>query len=74
MSLICIFSLSADSQAIGQRYLAVSELMSMPEVAEYLRAQLGSRAKRIPKRTIPDFVINTLAKVSPEMRMIAPVS
>lgn len=61
-----------DPQAIGQRYLAVSELMSMPEVAEHLRAQLGSRAKRIPTRTIPNSVIKALARVSPEMRTIAP--
>ena len=61
-----------DPRAIGQRYFAVSELMSMPEIAAYLRAQLGSRARHIPKRTIPDAVIKTLAKVSPEMRTIAP--
>lgn len=61
-----------DPQAIGQRYLAVSELMSMPEVAEHLRAQLGSRAKRIPTRTIPNSVIKALTRVSPEMRAIAP--
>lgn len=61
-----------DPRAIGQRYLAVSEFMSMPEIAAYLRAQLGSRARRIPKRTIPDAVIKALAKVNPEMRTIAP--
>jgi nucleoside-diphosphate-sugar epimerase len=62
----------SNPRAIGQRYLAVSEFMSMPEVAAHLRAQLGSRATRIPKRTIPDSVIKTLAKVSPEMRTLAP--
>jgi nucleoside-diphosphate-sugar epimerase len=62
----------SNPRAIGQRYLGVSELMSMPDIAAHLRAQLGSRATRVPKRTIPDFVIKTLAKGNPEMRKIAP--
>lgn len=61
-----------DPRAIGRRHIAVSGRMSMPEVAECLRAQLGSRAPAIPKRTIPDAVIKSLAKVNPQMRRIAP--
>ncbi|WP_029105588.1 NAD-dependent epimerase/dehydratase family protein [Mycobacterium sp. 360MFTsu5.1] len=61
-----------DPRAIGQRYLAVSGPMSMPEIAAYLRAQLGDRAKNVPTRTIPNSVIKALAKVNPEMRAISP--
>jgi dihydroflavonol-4-reductase len=59
-------------QAGGQRFIAVSEFMWMKDIAQVLRARLGSSAHKVPTRTLPDFVLRFLARFDPEIRAIAP--
>lgn len=60
-------------EADGQRYIAVSELLSMSEVAAVIRDELGERGSKAPKKTIPDFLIRGLAKANPELRDLLPM-
>ncbi|MGR0320725.1 SDR family oxidoreductase [Agromyces sp. ZXT2-3] len=58
--------------AAGERFLAVSgDSISFPEMAAMLRAELGDRAPRIPRRTMPDWVVRVLAPFVPDVRAVA---
>jgi dihydroflavonol-4-reductase len=59
-------------QAAGERFLAVSDFMWMGDIAKTLRAQLGDVARRVPTRTLPDFVLRLMARFDPEIAAIAP--
>jgi nucleoside-diphosphate-sugar epimerase len=58
--------------AAGQRFIAVGDFMWMAEIAQVLRAKLGSSASKVPSRTLPDFVLRLLAFFDAETRAIAP--
>ncbi len=58
--------------AKGERFLATSGLMSLPEVARTLRVQMGSAADRVPTRTIPNWLLKLLARVNPAAAQVAP--
>lgn len=59
-------------QAKGQRFLAVSESVSMVELARTLKSKFGSQAKRVKTFQIPDFVIRIGALFVPMLRQVAP--
>ncbi len=62
-----------DPAAVGNRFLAISgEPMTMPEMAAVLRERLGSAARRVPKRVMPDGVVKSIALVVPALRQIVP--
>jgi dihydroflavonol-4-reductase len=44
----------------------------MPEMAAILRADLGSAARRVPMRTLPDFLVRALAIVDPTLKSAVP--
>lgn len=59
--------------AAGQRFIAVAgEPLSMLDVAEVLRRELGDAANNVPSRQLPDETVRALALTSPQMREIAP--
>jgi dihydroflavonol-4-reductase len=59
--------------AAGERFLAVAgEPLSMLDVAEVLRRELGAAAAKVPTRQLPDMAVRALALTSPRMRQIAP--
>lgn len=59
--------------AAGQRFLAISEdVMSLGEVAEILRRRVPELARRVPTRSIPNWIVRALAVVSPALRQITP--
>lgn len=58
--------------AAGERFLAVSgDAFTYPELAALLRAELGDRARRVPTRTIPDWVLRAGAPFSADLRALA---
>jgi nucleoside-diphosphate-sugar epimerase len=62
-----------DPAAAGERFLAVAgEPISMPEVARVLRARMGRAARRVPARTLPDWLVRMAALVDPTVAAIAP--
>jgi nucleoside-diphosphate-sugar epimerase len=59
--------------ANGERFLAVAgDFMSMREVALALKNRLGSAAKRVPTREIPNWVLRLVALGDPTLRLILP--
>ena len=53
-------------------FLAVSgDAFTYPEFAAFLRAALGEAARRVPKRTLPDWVVRLAAPFSAEVRYLA---
>ncbi|MCC6919065.1 MAG: NAD-dependent epimerase/dehydratase family protein [Alphaproteobacteria bacterium] len=57
-------------EAANQRFLAVGDLMWMPEVAATLRARLGGKAGKVPVRRLPDFLVKIMALFQPPLRML----
>lgn len=59
-----------NSNTNGERILAVSEEMTMPEMARYLKQELGSKGKKINTIVIPDFLISFMAKFNAPMKVL----
>jgi len=59
-------------EAAGRRYIAAGEFRWMSEIAEELRAGLGTAAAKVPTRTLPDFAVRLLARFDPGVRALAP--
>ena len=63
-----------DLRANGERFLCLSSdgLMGMQDVAQGLRAQLGSKAQQVPTRVVPDFVLKLVGLWDGEVSLIVP--
>lgn len=57
-------------EAGGERYIAVDRFMWMGDVAAILRERLGPEAAKVPKRSIPDFVVRGMALFDPAARSV----
>lgn len=55
----------------GQRLLAAGSFLWLSEVAEILRARLGTDASRVPRRGVPNLVVRAMALVDPGIRSVA---
>jgi nucleoside-diphosphate-sugar epimerase len=61
-------------EARGERFIATQGgAVSMLEIAKVLRARLGQRARRVPTRKMPNFIIKLLALFNVEMRDLVPL-
>jgi dihydroflavonol-4-reductase len=58
-------------EAGGERFVATKEFLWMSEVAAVLRESLGEAAAKVPKRSIPDFLVRTMGIFDPSIRSIA---
>ncbi|MDQ2661900.1 MAG: aldehyde reductase [Actinomycetota bacterium] len=59
--------------AAGERFLAVAgDPITYPDLARLLREQLGERATRVPRRTLPDWVARIGALVNSDLRAVVP--
>ncbi|UOZ06027.1 aldehyde reductase [Amycolatopsis sp. WQ 127309] len=59
--------------AAGQRFiLSTGPAIPMRDIGALIRQRLGAAAKKVPTRNIPDFVVRAGARLSGEMRHIAP--
>jgi dihydroflavonol-4-reductase len=56
----------------GERFIASGRFMRMREVAEVLRAGLGSQARRVTTRDVPDWLVRVAARFNPVARAVAP--
>jgi dihydroflavonol-4-reductase len=45
----------------GERFIATDEFLWLPEVAAILHERLGDDARKVPKRTAPNFMIRAMA-------------
>ena len=63
----------ASPAAKGERFLAIAgDFVTMLEVAEILKRRMGERAKRVPAREIPNFVVHMASWFDPPVRQILP--
>ncbi|HSY20545.1 MAG TPA: aldehyde reductase [Polyangiaceae bacterium] len=59
--------------AKGERFLATAgDFMTMLEIAKVLKDRLGSTAKRVPLREVPNWVLRIVAMGDPTVRLIVP--
>jgi nucleoside-diphosphate-sugar epimerase len=57
----------------GHRFIAsAGDAMSLFEVAQTLKATLGERARRVPTRQLPDWIVRVGAVFNAELRQLAP--
>ncbi|MFN7985740.1 MAG: NAD-dependent epimerase/dehydratase family protein [Vicinamibacterales bacterium] len=60
--------------ANGQRFIAAAgDSMSMVDIAAILRDRLGERARRVPRRQLPDWLVRVAGRFSPELRELLPL-
>jgi dihydroflavonol-4-reductase len=58
------------AEAGGERYLAVARFQWMADVAATLRVRLGPEAAKVPKRSVPDFLVRGMARFDPGARSV----
>lgn len=57
--------------ATGKRFCCFSETVWMAEIAQILRARFASRGFRVPRRTLPDFLVRLAAPFNENARRVA---
>ena len=55
-------------QAAGQRYIGSGPFISMSEIANVLKERLGDKAKKVPTRKLPDWVVRLVGLFDREVR------
>jgi dihydroflavonol-4-reductase len=62
------------SEAAGERYIASQGApVSMLSIAAVLRERLGQRAKRVPTRKLPDWVVRLVGRFNTELGDLVPL-
>jgi dihydroflavonol-4-reductase len=59
-------------EAAGERFIAAGRFAWMSELAELLRAQMGSDAARVPTRKVPDFVLRFASLFDRDLTAVTP--
>lgn len=54
----------------GERFIAAGRFMMMGEVAEILRTRLGAKARKVPRRQLPDWLLRVMALFDGSIRQI----
>ena len=55
-------------QAAGQRYIGSGPFISLSEIANVLKERLGDKAKKVPTRKLPDWVVRLVGLFDSEVR------
>jgi len=58
-------------EAGGERFIAATEFLWMSEVGQILRDRLGADAAKVPTRSIPNWVVRTMARFDSGLRTVA---
>ncbi len=59
-------------EAAGQRFIAAGKFEWMADMANMLRANLGSAAAKVPTRKVPDFVLRLVALFDKDLGAVTP--
>ncbi|MFN8347068.1 MAG: aldehyde reductase [Spirosomataceae bacterium] len=63
-----------DPAANGQRFLALSDgVMTLPEIALFLKNRLGKRGEKISAKKLPDWLVRIAALFSPQAKALVPM-
>jgi dihydroflavonol-4-reductase len=54
----------------GERFIASGPFMTMREVADLLRAELGAQAHKVTTRNVPDWLVRVAARFNPVARAV----
>lgn len=54
----------------GERFIAAGRFMMMGEVAQLLRARMGTAARRVPRRQLPDWLLRGMALFDGSIRQV----
>lgn len=54
----------------GERFIASGRFFKMVEIARILKTRLGPQARKVPTRTLPDFLVRIVAIWDPLVRMV----
>jgi dihydroflavonol-4-reductase len=57
-------------EAGGERFIAADRFLWLADIAAILRERLGDRAKKVPTRNIPNFLVRTMALFDPGIRSV----
>jgi len=60
-------------EAAGERLIATGEWRWMEEMSEILHAELGSRAARVPTKSMPDFVVRLASLFDRQLTFVTPI-
>lgn len=67
-----VLALEADAETIrNERFAAAEEYLWFEDVARVLREKLGDRARRVPTRAMPTWLLKLLAVFSRDIRQLA---
>ena len=62
-----------DPKAAGQRFIAVAgDFLTMHDVAKALKSGMGEKAKKVPTRSLPSFLLRLAAYFDPTIGLIVP--
>jgi nucleoside-diphosphate-sugar epimerase len=62
-----------DPAAKGERFLAVAgDFLWMRDIARTLKARLGDRARKVPSRQLPSFLVRLFALFDSSVRQVIP--
>jgi dihydroflavonol-4-reductase len=56
----------------GERFLCAGDFLWMKDIAAILKDQLGQKAKRVPTRGLPDFVLRLVGRFDKTIGMVLP--
>lgn len=56
----------------GERFLCAGRFLWMRDIADILKSRLGDKAKRVPQRNLPDWLVRVFSRFDPEVRMVLP--
>ncbi|MDH3297166.1 MAG: aldehyde reductase [Gemmatimonadota bacterium] len=59
-------------EAGGRRLIGAGEALSLAEMGRILRSEFPDRASRVPKRTLPDFVVRLISNFDRSLKGITP--
>jgi dihydroflavonol-4-reductase len=58
--------------AKGERFLAVTDFMTMEEIALLLKTRMGEAARRVPTRVLPDWMVRLASLYDASLGQIVP--
>ncbi len=56
----------------GERFLCTANTLWLSDIAAILKSRLGDRAKRVPTRRLPDFLVRLAGLFDPEIKLVLP--
>lgn len=72
VAMLHVLALEAKAETIrDERFAASTEFFWMADVARVLREHLGSDARKVPNRRMPDFLLRLMALASRDIRQLA---